>query len=256
MCNYPARALFISLLLLFLTGSAISAAELVNIRSVDPSIVVDLRYASPRNLTQRALYPANMPALTRPRVAAQLAHAQGILRLRGYRLKIWDAYRPKSAHEQLWQLSPFTDYVADPQAGGSLHTWGVAIDATVVDSNGRDVAMPTDFDDFTPAAWLKSTGIDYAIRRNLIVLQNAMAKAGFYGMRTEWWHFVTKEWKNYGPIPEVTIVSPPALAKAPSSSPAPAPLPRASAAPVSRATAVTRNPSRPSAGIPAARSLR
>lgn len=195
-----------------LIGSALRevAAEepdLVAIKSVDKTIIVDLRYASTRNIAGRPLYPPNMPALIRPEVARRLAKAQAILKDRGYGLKIWDAYRPKSAHDQLWQYSRNGEYVADPAAGGSLHTSGSAVDATLVDNKGRDVPMPTDFDDFSMAAMLAYTGDNAEVRRNLYRLQNAMARAGFYGMRNEWWHFVTKDWKNYRPIPEVTIIA-------------------------------------------------
>ena len=219
-------------LLAFARPSASAAeTELVNIRSVDRTIVVDLRYATSRNIARRPFYPTNMPALVRPQVAARLAQAQAILRERGYGLKIWDAYRPKSAHEQLWALSPNTDYVADPAVGGSLHTSGVAVDATLVDNRGRDVLMPTDFDDFTMAAMLNYTGGNAEVRRNLHVLQNAMARAGFYGLRTEWWHFVSKDWKEYASIPEVTIVAPAFGAKPPAPTIAKQPAPVAIAVP-------------------------
>lgn len=180
--------------------------QLVAIGSLDPTIKIELRYATSRNLAGRPLYPANMPALVRPHVGRQLVKAQAILRKRGYGLKIWDAYRPRSAQEQLWRLSPNPDYLADPSNGGSLHTWGVAVDATIVDSRGRELEMPTDFDVFTPAAMLYYQGNNATVRSNVRTLQNAMARAGFYGMRTEWWHFVTKEWQAFGPIPEVVII--------------------------------------------------
>ena len=191
--------------------------ELVNIKTVDPSIVVELRYAGPRNVTQRALYPANMPALLRPSVAQKVAEAQRHLRQRGFGLKIWDAYRPKAAHDQLWQTAQNSDYVADPADGkGSLHTWGVAVDATLVAADGRDVKMPTDFDEFTPAAMLYYTGNDKTVRYHLRLLQSAMARAGFYGLRTEWWHFVVKDWQKYRAIPAVTLIAQPANRSAPS----------------------------------------
>ncbi|MDQ2659680.1 MAG: D-alanyl-D-alanine carboxypeptidase family protein, partial [Verrucomicrobiota bacterium] len=126
--------------------------QLVAILKVDPSIVIGLRYATAQNVTGHPLYPSNMPALVRPHVAAQLKRAQQILSVHGYRLKIWDAYRPRSAQEQLWMLARNTDYVADPKGGDSLHTCGVAVDATMVDSNGREVKMPTDFDAFSSSA--------------------------------------------------------------------------------------------------------
>lgn len=146
--------------------------------------------------------------MVRPSVAAKLAAAQSALLPLGYRLKIWDAYRPKAAHDQLWQLVPNKDYVANPADGiGSLHTWGVAVDATLVDNSGREVAMPTDFDDFTPAAMLRYTGNDPGIGAHLHALQRAMGKAGFFGMRTEWWHFISKGWSEYRAIPEYGLIS-------------------------------------------------
>ena len=175
------------------------AAELINIKAVDPTIEVELRYATTHNVTGRALYPPNMPALLQPSVAAQLGVAQSYLKTRGFRLKIWDAYRPKAAHEQLWQFLPNTDFVANPMDGGSLHTWGVAVDATLLYANKHAVEMPTDFDEFTPAALLHYLGPNGSVREHLHILQIAMARAGFYGMRTEWWHFVSKEWQKYRP---------------------------------------------------------
>ncbi len=184
---------------LFFAICSVPAAELINIKAVDPTIEVELRYATTRNVTGRALYPPNMPALLQPSVAAQLSVAQTYLKTRGFRLKIWDAYRPKAAHEQLWQFLPNTDFVANPMDGGSLHTWGVAVDATLLYANKHAVEMPTDFDEFTPAALLHYLGPNGGVRDHLHILQSAMARAGFYGMRTEWWHFVSKEWQKYRP---------------------------------------------------------
>jgi D-alanyl-D-alanine dipeptidase len=193
-------------------GLGAEPLDLVNIRSVDPSIIVELRYSGTRNIAQRPLYPANMPALVRPKVAEKLAAAQAYLRERGYGLKIWDAYRPKAAHDQLWQYSGNNDYVANPADGrGSLHTWGVAVDATLVDKDGREMEMPTDFDSFTPAAMLYYKGNNQLVRRNVHRLQNAMAVGGFYGMRTEWWHFVSKDWQSYRAIPEIVVVPKPVV---------------------------------------------
>lgn len=179
---------------------AVSESEpaLVNVHCIDPTILVELRYASRRNFAQRALYPAEMPALVRPSVAYRLAAAQTFLRAHGYRLKIWDAYRPKPVHEQLWHMSQNGFFVANPEDGvGSLHTWGVAVDATLVNADGHDVSMPTDFDVFTQAASMHYGGNDMEVRAHLRILQRAMGAAGFLGMRMEWWHFVAADWKSY-----------------------------------------------------------
>jgi D-alanyl-D-alanine dipeptidase len=141
------------------------------------------------------LYPSNTRAVIRPEVAQRLAAASRFLKRYDYRLKIWDAYRPRDAQIALWDASPKNDYVANPDSGaGSLHTWGLAVDATLADRFGRDVAMPTLFDDFTPAAMWKYTGPNEMVRHHLIMLQLAMREAGFYGLPSEWWHFTTKEW--------------------------------------------------------------
>src|SRR5919108_5717684 len=76
--------------------------NLVDIKTVDPTIRVELRYAKPDNITGHALYPSDFPALVRPGTAARLAKAQAFLRARGYGLKIWDAYRPVATQMQLW----------------------------------------------------------------------------------------------------------------------------------------------------------
>ena len=180
--------------------------NLVDIRSVDPTILVELRYATPHNVTGRALYPPEMPALVRPTTAARLAKAQKFLQARHYGLKIWDAYRPLAAQMELWQRTHDGAFVADPLTGnGSLHTWGVALDATLVDEQGREVAMPTAFDEFTPAAsalpW-RRYGRDVTL--NIAI---AMRHGGFYGMRNEWWHFVAYDWKKYAPIREAKKIA-------------------------------------------------
>ncbi len=182
--------------------------NLVDVREVDPTILVDLRYATPDNITGRALYPPDVPALVRPTTANRLARAQSYLRARHFGLKIWDAYRPLSAQRELWKMSHNGSFVADPQNGnGSLHSWGVAVDATLVDELGREVAMPTKFDEFNSAAKLHYHGDDPLVRRHLLILQRAMREGGFYGMRTEWWHFIAYDWKKYAPIREAKTLS-------------------------------------------------
>ena len=217
-----------SLVAAALRTMAAAEPDLVDVKKLDPTIVVDLRYAGSINVAGRPLYPPNMPALLRPEIAQRVLEAQTTLRERGFGLKIWDAYRPKAAHEQLWQFWPDTNYVASPTEGGSLHTRGVAVDATLVDAKGRDVKMPTDFDDFTPAAMLHYVGPDQTVRRHLRLLQVAMARAGFYGLRTEWWHFVSKDWQKY-PVADAGTVSAPGPAAG-----AIAPAPRAGGGTMSR----------------------
>jgi D-alanyl-D-alanine dipeptidase len=174
--------------------------DLVDIKKVDPAIVVDLRYATPRNITGKRLYRADMPALILPSVAQQLSGAQKYLHQFRYGLKIWDAYRPKEAQELLWKFAQKDQFVANPEKGfGSTHSWGVSVDATMVDDGGEEVTMPTAFDQFTAAAFWRYTGSDILVKQHLTLLQRAMAHNGFYGVRVEWWHFTTADWKKYVP---------------------------------------------------------
>ena len=207
-----------SLIVIFLAGSlmkpagAQEAPDLVDIRKVDRTIVIDLRYAGPNNIAGRPLYPPGTEALVRPDVARRLVVAQAFLRRYKYGLKIWDAYRPKTAQMELWKAARSNVYVADPETtNGSLHSWGLAVDATLVDARKREMRMPTGFDDFTPAAMWRYQGTDPIVRANLVLLQVAMREGGFYGLRAEWWHFVAKDWKDHVPDPDQFGIRPSSL---------------------------------------------
>ncbi len=195
--NSPLLAL-VAVMLSSLDANA--GGPLVDIRSVDPTIIVELRYAGRNNLVGYPLYPQGTSALARPEVASGLAAAQAFLRRYQFGLKIWDAYRPVTVQEKLWHASHNSDYVANPEIGvGSLHSWGVAVDATLVDTWNRPVRMPSDFDDFTPAAMWRYAGPHPDIRAHVHLLQVAMRNAGFWGLRTEWWHFTIADWQKYLP---------------------------------------------------------
>lgn len=189
-------------------GRSNDDSDFVDIKSVNRTIVVDLRYANSNNVARHPIYPPGTPALVRAGVARRLVIAQEYLRKKGYGLKIWDAYRPQFAQEKLWQTTHNRSFVADPKEGrGSMHIRGAAVDATLVDSEGREVPMPTDFDSFTPAALLEYKGNDPIVRGNLKLLQKAMAHGGFYGLRTEWWHFCAPDWKHYDPVPDLKFAA-------------------------------------------------
>jgi len=173
---------------------------LVDVAKVDPTIVIDLRYGTVRNITEHPIYPPGTPCMLRRGVAERLKDAQLYLVQQGYGLKIWDAYRPAYVQQILWDQIKNPEVVADPAKGGSIHSWGAAVDVMLVDKSGNDVPMPTDFDVFTPAAKMRYAGADPVVAKNLRILQNAMGIAGFYGMRDEWWHFTAKNWRSYAMI--------------------------------------------------------
>ncbi|MEM1295713.1 MAG: M15 family metallopeptidase, partial [Verrucomicrobiota bacterium] len=170
------------------TARKAESQGLLNVQEASPDIRVDIRYATRMNVTQKRLYPPNMPAYLTVDTSRRLARAQAELRQKGYSLKVWDAYRPPRAHMALWKAAPDSTYVVKPSpTSWSRHTLGLAVDVTLVDRNGQEVRMPTEFDAFTPAASSRYIGSDPVIRKNLQILQTAMRNAGFSTIPSEWW---------------------------------------------------------------------
>lgn len=181
----------------------VAGGKLVEIAQLDPSLVVELRYATARNGAGKVLYPKDFPALLRPAVARKLLDAQRRLRPSGLGLKVWDAYRPADAQRALWRQVGQRRYVADPDATGpgSMHTRGAAVDVTLVDlATGRERPMPTDFDQFSLDAVGIYRGPDATVGENLRRLHRAMVEAGFLAQYREWWHFTDRDWRRYAPL--------------------------------------------------------
>ena len=165
-----------------------------------PGVVIDLRYATRDNVASKRLYPDDMPCLLHRDTAEKLLIAQRVVATQGFRLKIWDAWRPPSSHMALWYSNPNPDYVAPPETGLSFHTYGVAVDVTLTDVYGNEVPMPSTFDEFSPRAWSSYTGNDAVIRQNVALLQSAMTTAGFNKIESEWWHFLDINVSNAKPV--------------------------------------------------------
>lgn len=167
------------------------------------NIVIDLRYATSQNFLGRNLYAPHDCAWLHVEAAAALARAATWLQTQvpGIRLCVLDALRPQRVQEALWNALAETAlrvYVANPTVG-SLHSFGMAIDATLVDASGAELDMGTPFDDLTPrshpaneAMLLAAGELSPAHIANRAMLRNALFHAGFQGISTEWWHF------NYG----------------------------------------------------------
>ena len=194
----------IALLVSLLAGGCVSLGadpneRLVDIRLVDPRIIVEMRYATPDNFTHQTLYPVGR-CLLRENVARRLAWVQSDLSLQGLGLKVYDCYRPRSVQYKMWEIVHDSRYVADP-AKGSRHNRGAAVDLTLVDLKGptgpKDVEMPTPFDDFTEKAHRDYQGASAEVLAHRKVLQEAMERRGFVGLSTEWWHFDSKGWERY-----------------------------------------------------------
>ncbi|MEY2428003.1 MAG: sodium/proline symporter [Verrucomicrobiota bacterium] len=170
---------------------------LVNIQSVIPGIVLDIRYATTNNFTGQELYPVAKCVL-RTKTAEKLGEVQADLASQSLALKVFDGYRPLSVQKKMWAIFPNPDYVADPKKG-SRHNRGAAVDLTLIHlPDQRELPMPTAYDDFTPKAHRDYMNLAPDAIHNRELLENVMAKHGFVGLPTEWWHFDDTDWKRYG----------------------------------------------------------
>jgi D-alanyl-D-alanine dipeptidase len=174
---------------------------LVDVRRVAPEVVVDMRYARSDNFTGQKIYDCGRCFL-RPETAAKVARAQQELGKSGLTLKMWDCYRPLSAQKLFWAQVPDPRFVADPKTG-SHHNRGNAVDVTLVDAKGRELEMPTRFDDFSPRAAHNETQLPAAAMENRRLLADTMEKAGFRRLPSEWWHYDDSE--GSGAILDVTF---------------------------------------------------
>ena len=169
--------------------------ELVPIKSVIPDAIIDLKYYSDDNFTNKILYDDEYDIL-RSGTLKKLKAAAQELRKSGYLLVIWDAYRPLHIQTKLWDSFPDPDFVAHPSKG-SMHNKGCAVDVCLADLKGNILDMPSDFDDFSESS---SAVLDFhsgSKRKNLSILQESMTGAGFLTYENEWWHFYDSEWEKY-----------------------------------------------------------
>ncbi len=174
---------------------ASEGTPLVDLQKEIPSITVEIKYATADNFTKEVLYP-EARCFIRKEVAEKLARVQKDLQIQNLSLKFFDAYRPLSVQKKMWAIYPVEGYVANP-AKGSNHNRGAAVDVTLVDADGNELAMPSAYDEFTERAHRNYAGGTDIERKNRQILQDAMEKEGFVGLKSEWWHFDDKDAKSY-----------------------------------------------------------
>ncbi len=162
--------------------------DLVVISDYIPDIKVDLKYATEENFTGKVIYESDV-AYLRYGTVKKLMNAQHLLGQKGMRLVIWDAYRPKEAQFKLWEICPDPTFVANPQNGFSSHSRGNTVDITVVDENGKEIPMPSAFDDFSLKADRVYTDVTKEAGENSKILEDIMKESGFSGYTKEWWHY-------------------------------------------------------------------
>lgn len=169
---------------------------LVDLQKFIPSLKIDIRYATTNNFTGKKLY--NKPAAyLRYAAAIQLKKAQEKLAKEGLGIKIYDAYRPYSVTEDMWEYVKDDRYAADPRKG-SRHNRGCAVDLTLVTlSTGAELEMPTPYDDFTNKAHHAYMDLPEKILKNRARLRTVMEECGFESITSEWWHYDFKGWERF-----------------------------------------------------------
>ncbi len=158
----------------------------VDIKTLDTTIVHDIRYATENNFVGKQIYDCPF-CLLRYEVAIALVKAQQEFLKMGYSIKVFDCYRPLSAQVKLWEVLPNINYVANPEKG-SIHNRGGAVDLTLVDSFGNELDMGTEFDFFGYKAYSINLDLPDTILNNRRLMWDIMNKNGFMNIKTEWWH--------------------------------------------------------------------
>lgn len=163
-----------------------------------PGLVLELRYAGTDNFTGQRIYPATRTTYLRRIARKSLSKVQRQLRAQGLGLKIFDAYRPYSATELIWNLVKDESYAANP-AKGSNHNRGIAIDVTIIDSKTKEeLNMGTTFDNFSDTAHHSFRSLPDTVLKNRLLLRKVMEQNGFTAMETEWWHYSLPDPGKYG----------------------------------------------------------
>lgn len=175
------------------------SSNLVDIKTLTDGFEIDLKYASEDNFIGKSIYPITLCAM-QICTARKLVAANKELLQRGLRIKIWDAYRPLSVQKIMWDAMPVDGFVANPFKGGSIHNGGFAVDVTLVDMEGRELEMPTGFDDFSEKASRNSPAMSEAAAANLAILTDTMVRHGFKTINTEWWHYYDEDLKERIPL--------------------------------------------------------
>ena len=176
---------FLSALLSFVVWG--QQSDFVRLKDLSPDFVYELKYATPDNFLKQAVYDCGECYL-RKSTAEALVKANEAFKQLGYRIKLFDCYRPLSVQKKMWKILPGTHYVANP-AKGSKHNRGAAVDLTLVDAEGKELNMGTPFDFFGKEAHHTYTQHSKEVLENRKLLKETLDKYNFKSIYSEWWHY-------------------------------------------------------------------
>ncbi len=159
----------------------------VNLRNYSRDFIFDMKYATADNFLKDKVYPCDECFLRVKTVKALLAANKSFLN-KGFRIKLYDCYRPKSIQKKMWKIVPDANFVANPKKG-SIHNRGGAVDISLVDSLGIEVNMGTKFDFFGKEASHNFQNLSPEILSNRKFLKEIMLQNNFKSFDSEWWHY-------------------------------------------------------------------
>ncbi len=162
-------------------------SDFVLLKSLSPDFVFDMKYATPDNFLKQAVYDCGDCYLRKSTAEALVKANAEFLKL-GYRIKLFDCYRPLAVQKKMWKILPGTHYVANP-AKGSKHNRGAAVDLTLVDKDGNELDMGTPFDFFGKEAHHTCTTLPKKVLENRKLLKDILNKYNFKSIYSEWWHY-------------------------------------------------------------------
>lgn len=170
--------------------------NLVELSSLSTEFAYEIRYATANNFLGEQLYECPK-CLLRPEVAEALLKANHYFCEKGYRIKIYDCYRPLAVQKKMWAKMPRPTYVANPFGNGSVHNRAAAIDITLETLDGCYVEMGTDYDYFGREAHVDNYDLSEEILANRKLLFEGMRRFDFSTIRTEWWHFSFNKYHRF-----------------------------------------------------------
>lgn len=173
-------------------------ADLVEVATLDPTIRLDVRYATANNFMGRPFYAEARVFLQRP-AAEALVRVHRALGEKGYGLLLFDGYRPWSVTKAFWDATPEAKkvFVADPK-NGSRHNRGGAVDLSVFHlATGAPADMGGAYDEMSPRSYVPWDEGSKEVRGRRDLLRTSMEKEGFFVYPWEWWHFDWKDWRAY-----------------------------------------------------------
>jgi zinc D-Ala-D-Ala dipeptidase len=168
----------------------IADTTFVDLKDLSQDFIYDMKYATQDNFLKSKVYDCAQCFL-RFKTAKALCEANERFIKKGYRIKIFDCYRPLDIQKKMWEIVSNPEYVADPKKG-SIHNRGCAVDITLVDQSGKELDMGTTFDHFGPEAAHDYDNLSDEVKNNRKLLRRIMTRSGFRTFESEWWHYNLK----------------------------------------------------------------